>query len=101
MSRKNPKQWPTYLTEWVGKFAIRIGPEFLHRRPQVVYISHITKHGYLTGQVLNKPEMLLTKPCNLTDYTPRIYDQLYHQSLLREARKTASHQMAQLRKRKQ
>lgn len=96
MNKNRQRQLPAYLSQWVGKFAIRVSAAWLHRRPDVVFITHVTRHGYLAGQVLNQDELLLAKPHQLTEFTPRVYAALHSQYRLREAKATLAHEAGRL-----
>jgi hypothetical protein len=90
--------WPTYWQQWIGRFAIKIQPARFYRKPEVVYITHVNSIGLLRGKILNSNVELFARPHQLVPYSPRLFDELYAQYRLREARQVVIHQTSKVRR---
>jgi hypothetical protein len=92
MAKRQRRVWPTFWNRWIGMFAIKILSDFHHRKPEVVYISGVNRHGQLVGKILNSSIMLWANPWQLVPYSPRLFDRLEAQYRLRQARDVVAHQ---------
>jgi hypothetical protein len=92
------KVWPTFWQQWIGVLAIKILPAHLDFKPEVVYITHVDRHGDLHGQILNSSTMLFASPWQLVPYSPRLYERLNAQFLLRKGRRIVEHQTQSLKR---
>jgi hypothetical protein len=74
--------YPAYLQQWIGRFAICKGSKFY--QPSVVYITKVGKYGRLIGFEPNTNTLFEGRPSELIDFTPRLFEKLKWNWLLRE-----------------
>jgi hypothetical protein len=83
------KRYPAYWQQWIGKLAIKCETPF--HRPEVVYATHVTRGGLLSGKTLNSGVVLFARPSQLVEYTPRLFAQLDAIWLRRDALRRLEH----------
>ena len=85
--------YPTYWSQWIGKFAIQCiksGP------PSVVYIVGVNRYGFMIAEKINTGIVGFVKPWNLMDYAPRLFDRLDAAWKLKEAHQVIDRQTKRL-----
>jgi len=85
--------YPTYWSQWIGKFAIQCVKA---GQPCVVYIVGMNKSGLMIARKVNTGIIGFVKPWNLIDYSPRLFDRLNVSWKLKEAHQVIDRQTKRL-----
>ncbi|MCF7964172.1 MAG: hypothetical protein K9L79_01395 [Methylobacter tundripaludum] len=85
--------YPTYWSQWFGKFAIGYTKS---EPPSVLYIVGMNRYGSMIAKKVNTGIVGFVKPRELIDYSPRLFDRLDAAWKLKEAHRVIDCQTKRL-----